>query len=90
MIITGVLTAIGIFIIMWRIGLPKFCGYLWQTDTTLMILLMVIFFGTFSGMMTGLIAGIILSGLLSISKKLGGAKKLKRSGKFIAWKDVPK
>ncbi len=87
MIITGLLTAVGIYIVMYRIGIKKFCGYLAATDATLMLVLFVVFFGTFSGMITGLIAGIFLSAMLTGSKRIFGSQKIVRSGKFIAWRD---
>lgn len=83
-------TAVSIFIVMWKLDIKKFTGYSGLTDLTLMIILIAVFMGTFSGMVTGMIAGIILSVFLYIAKKCVGAKKLKRTRKFIAWKDVPK
>ncbi len=87
MIWMALATAVGIFIIMWRIDITKFTGYLWQSEMALFILLIVIFMGTFSGMMTGLIAGIFLSVFLQIAKAIKGAKKLVRTGKFVSWKN---
>jgi len=84
----GGLTALGIFIIMMRMGITKFTGYMVTTEIALFTLLAFLFIGTMSGMMIGLVAGIALSAGLWISKKLFGAKKLKRRGRFVSWQDV--
>lgn len=87
-LIMGGLTALGIYIIMWKIGIKKFNGYKVTTEITLFSLLAFLFIGTMSGMMIGMVAGVALSVGLYISKKLFGAQKLKRRGRFVSWQDV--
>jgi hypothetical protein len=87
-LIMGSLTALGIFIIMARIGITKFTGYIVTTEVVLFSLLAFLFIGTMSGMMIGIVAGIALSAGLYMSKKLFGAKKLKRRGRFVSWQEV--
>jgi hypothetical protein len=87
-LIMGGLTALGIFIIMMRIGITKFTGYMAGTEMMLFALLAFLFIGTMSGMMIGMVAGIALSIGLWVSKKLFGAKKLKRRGRFVSWQEV--
>ena len=57
----GFLSAIGLFILMWKINLELFAKYHWQTDIIVSSMLMLMFYGTFSGMVTALIAGIFIS-----------------------------
>ena len=87
-IIMGSLTALGIFIIMMRIGITKFTGYMVSTEVVLFALLAFLFIGTMSGMMIGMVAGIALSAGLYISKRLFGAKRLQRRGRFVSWQEV--
>jgi len=87
-LIMGGLTALGIFIIMWKIGIKKFNGYTRITEVVLFTLLAFLFIGTMSGMMIGMVAGVGLSVGLYVSKRLFGSSKLKRRGRFVSWQDV--
>lgn len=64
----GFFSAVGAFIILWKINLYFFCRYHWQTDLAFAALLTWLFFGTFSGMATAAVAGVIFSGLLYFAK----------------------
>jgi hypothetical protein len=68
----GFLTALGFFIIMWKIDLEFFSTYSWQTDLTVTGTMMFLFYGTFSGMVVAAIAGIFLSIFLYMSKRTLG------------------
>jgi hypothetical protein len=84
----GGLTALGIFIIMMKMGITKFTGYMVTTEVVLFSLLAFLFIGTMSGMMIGMVAGIALSVGLWVAKKLFGAKRLKQRGRFVSWQEV--
>jgi len=62
------LSAVGLFILMWKINLELFARYHWQTDIIVSSMLMFLFYGTFSGMVTALVAGIFISIFLFISR----------------------
>ena len=62
------LSAIGIYILMCKIGLHYFTSHSVITDIAISGLLTILFFGTFTGMATGLTAGIFISFLVWISK----------------------
>jgi len=89
-LIMGGLTALGIFIIMWKCDIMKFNGYTALTEVVVFALLAFLFIGTMSGMMIGMVAGVILSIAFYITSKIFGAKRLKRRGKFVSWQKVRK
>ena len=62
------LSALALFILMWKINLSFFAKYHWQTDITVSAGLTALFYGTFSGVVTALIAGIFISIFLFISR----------------------
>ena len=64
----GLLSALGAFILIWKINLYWFCRYHWQTDVVFAVLVTWLFFGTFSGMATAAVAGVVFSGLLLTAK----------------------
>lgn len=64
----GFATALGIFILLWKINLEFFCKYHWQTDVVFACLTVWMMFGTFSGMATAAVAGILFSLMLYMSK----------------------
>lgn len=68
----GVLSAVGIFILLWKINIHIFAEYHWQTDIAFTGFMTWIFFGTFSGMATAVVAGIVFSGLLYVARLLSG------------------
>jgi len=68
----GAVTALGAFILIWKINIDLFCEYHWQTDLVFAVLFAWLFFGTFSGMATAAVAGLTFSGLLFFAKLITG------------------
>jgi len=66
------LTAMAFIILMFKMGLPKFLRFNWQTDIIISAILAALFFGTMGGMLIGIIAGIFVSLFLSLAKALAG------------------
>jgi hypothetical protein len=64
----GLLSAVGAFILIWKINLRFFCSYHWQADVMFTLLVSWLFFGTFSGMATAAVAGVVFSALLYCAK----------------------
>lgn len=64
------LTALGFFIILWKMGIHRFLRFHWQTDLAVTALLSFLFFGTLGGMLIGLLAALFFSLMLSITKRL--------------------
>lgn len=65
----GAITALGFFIVMWKINLQFFCIYHWQTDLIVSGIMCYLFFGTFSGMAVAVTAGVFLSLFLYLAKR---------------------
>ena len=87
-LIMGLMTALGIFIVLWKCDIRKFNGYKIATEVGLFAMLAWLFIGTVSGMLIGLVAGIALSASLYITTRLFGIKRLKRRGKFVSWQKI--
>ena len=68
----GFLTALGFFILMWKINMDFFAKYHWQTDIAFTGIGTFLFYGTFSGMAVAVIAGIFLSIFLYIARLFRG------------------
>jgi hypothetical protein len=66
--IMGFTSAVGAFILLWKINLEWFCKYHWQTDVLFAVIATWLFFGTFSGMATAAVAGVVFSVLLYAGK----------------------
>ena len=64
----GFMSALGAFILIWKINLSWFCRYHWQTDLIFAVLITWLFFGTFSGMATAAVAGVTFSIFLYLAK----------------------
>ena len=67
-LILALLTAIGAYIIMWKINLALFAKFDWQVDVTLSGALLMLFAGSFAGAATAVLAGIFISLFLFITK----------------------
>lgn len=80
MLITpGLLTALGIFILimkMRRNTMRKLLGFDIYLDIGVTVLLMIVFAGTFAGMMAAIVGGIAFSVALWCAKMLVGYQKL--------------
>ena len=66
----GFLTAVALYILMWKINIYMFAKYDWQTDLTLSAALLMLFAGTFIGSAVAVVAGIFVSIFLFVTKKL--------------------
>lgn len=66
----GFMSALGAFILIWKVNLSLFCKYHWQTDLLFAVIVTYLFFGTFSGMATAAVAGVTFSGFLYLAKLL--------------------
>lgn len=64
----GFMSALGAFILIWKINLDWFCRFHWQTDLVFAVLITWLFIGTFSGVATAAVAGVTFSGFLYIAK----------------------
>lgn len=67
-VLLGFFSALGAFILLWKINLRWFCRFHWQTDLAFAALVAWLFFGTFSGMATAAVAGVMFSGFLYFAK----------------------
>lgn len=81
----GMLSAVAFYIVFWKLGIERVCGYDVYVDVTATIVLMLMFAGTYTGMIAAVIAGLLLSVALSITKKMRGYEKLERTG-YFTWK----
>lgn len=84
----GCLTAIGVFILLLKLGLRNVLPFEVFIDVGVTIGLSILFKGTYSGLMAAIIGGITLSLLLTISKLFVRKEKLnaKRTSRTIAQK----
>ena len=69
-IVMGLVSALGAFLLIWKINLEWFCKYQWQTDLVITSLFTWLYFGTFSGMAAAAVAGVIFSIMLYFGKVL--------------------
>lgn len=75
MMIIAVAAAIGLLILMFKLGTKKVLGYDIYFDIALTVLLMISLSGTFSGMVIALIAGLTISITLLILRKFIGLER---------------
>lgn len=64
----GFLSALGAFILVWKINIAWFCRFHWQTDLAFAALVTWLFFGTFSGIAAAAVAGVVFSVMLYVAK----------------------
>ena len=92
MILAGVLTAVGVFILLLKLPVAvrsRLLGFDYVLDLSVTVILMVALAGTYSGMMAAIVGGINFSISLWIAKKILGYKKLTRfEGKWV-WLSIP-
>ena len=60
----GFLSALGAFILVWKINLAAACKFHWQMDLVFSAVVAWLFFGTFSGMATAAVAGVVFSAFM--------------------------
>lgn len=80
MLLPGILSGLGIIVILMQFDYRKVLGYALFFDIVSTCLLAYIFLGTYSGMMAGIAGGLFVSASLRISKKFLGYKKLSKKG----------
>lgn len=84
--ISGILTAVSVYIFFLFMNIRKVVGYHLWIDMIFSILMIVLYAGTFSGMITAFTGGLTLSLLLYGTKKLiGYARYYRRWG----WRYFP-
>ena len=76
MIEAGLVTALGIMFILFRLNIRRIAGYALIVDITLTLGLVWIFQGTYAGMMTGLFAGCVISVMLTMIKRSVGYDRM--------------
>ena len=89
MLFSGVLTAIGIVVVVGKFSrntLEKILGYDYIFDGIITLGLPVLFAGTYSGVMTGIVTGLSISFILWVAKNTIGYQKYEK-GK---WKKYPR
>jgi|TARA_B110000908_G_C9964975_1_gene318553 hypothetical protein len=88
MLSAGLLTAMGIVFLLYKVGFNKILGYDVIVDIVATLGLMYIFAGTYSGMMAAIIGGLFISVILIIAKKFVSYEKLTCSWVPYAIKNV--
>ena len=76
MLSAGLLTALGIVFLLYKVGFKRVLGYDVIVDIVATIGLMYVFSGTYSGMMAAIIGGLFISVILIIAKKFVDYEKL--------------
>ena len=69
-LILGFLTAVGFYILMWKINIYLFTEFDWQVDFTFSLAMLMIMAGTFTGTAVAIVSGIFMSIFLFITKVL--------------------
>ena len=80
MLLPGLLSGLGILVILMQFDFRKVLGYSLLIDIIATGGLTYIFMGTFSGMMTGIFGGLFVSLILAITKRFIGYKRLSFKG----------
>lgn len=93
MIIIGLVSGLGILLMLLKLDFPKVLGFDLVVDIGATLLLMVAYAGTLGGMIAAMVGGLQISVVLLLAKKLMGymKPKFKRDGfKFtIEWTPQP-
>jgi|TARA_B110000208_G_C11486213_1_gene327748 hypothetical protein len=76
MLSAGLLTALGIIFLLYKVGFKNILGFDILIDIVATIGLMYLFAGTYSGMMAAIIGGLFISVVLIIAKQFINYKKL--------------
>ena len=91
----GLISAIGLFLVLARFNLKRICGYRTPVDVVATSAFVWMFIGTYAGMMTGLFAGVLVSVALNIMAKLYGYERahfVRARGKLLptlVWTATP-
>lgn len=93
MVEAGLVSALGIILLMLRFNIKRIAGHAAFFDVTVSGLLVWMFVGTYAGMMTGLFAGVIVSAFLHLIKLSVGTERLvlrRKKGRllpFLRWEE---
>jgi len=88
MLSAGLLTALGIVFLLYKVGFKRVLAYDVIVDIVATIGLMYVFSGTYSGMMAAIIGGLFISVVLIIAKRFVNYEKLTCSWVPFAIKNV--
>lgn len=88
MLSAGLLTALGIIFLLYKVGFKKVLGYDILVDIVATLGLMYIFAGTYSGMMAAIVGGLFISVVLIIAKQFVSYEKLQCRWIPLAIKNV--
>jgi len=80
MFTAGILSGLGIIVILLQFDFKKVLGYSLMVDIGSTVGLSALFLGTYSGMMTGIVGGLTVTVVLAVSKMLFGYKKMTLHG----------
>ncbi len=76
MLSAGLLTALGILFLLYKVGFKRVLAYDVIVDIVATLGLMTIFAGTYAGMMAAIVGGLFISVVLIIAKQFVNYKKL--------------
>ena len=85
MLVSGVITALSVLFLLFKLDIKKVCGYDWAFDIAFTILVAIIFSGTYSGMVVAMTADMLVAVALLGLKRGLGYKKLTWRG----WVEYP-
>ena len=88
MLSAGLLTALGIIFLLYKVGFKRVLAYDVIVDVVATIGLMYVFAGTYSGMMAAIIGGLFISVVLIIAKQFVSYKKLSCSWVLYSVKNI--
>lgn len=88
MIIVGVLTAVAVIVLMFKINILRFLWVETLVDLLFTGALLMMFAGTLGGMIAAVIAGLVLSVALWIMKRRMGYERLRLKRWGLAWERV--
>jgi len=77
MIIAGVLSALGLLVLIFKFGMRRIITYDIPIDITVTALLIYLFAGTYSGMIAAMVGGLIVSVTLFVMKRNMRREELK-------------
>mgnify|MGYP000207921243 CR=1 len=89
MLSAGLLTALGILFLLYKVGFKRVLAYDVIVDIVATLGLMTIFAGTYAGMMAAIVGGLFISVVLIIAKKLFGYEKLTCLWIPFTYKNIP-
>jgi len=76
MLLAGLLTALGMLFLLYKVGFKRVLAYDVVVDIVATLGLMSIFAGTYSGMMAAIVGGLFISVILIVAKRFVSYEKL--------------